>query len=618
MPGQCGLIGHIAGTIVSDGWDTWTQYANEAIDETNATLALLNEVGLTAVPLNIDFDVPTNLSTPFQKPDSVEVPDLTYNEPSAPADIPLADVTVPVLESLEITAPTEPSVSLPNSPSLLNKQAPSDVPVTTNVVLPDAPVQNFPDDPVLRKIVLPDAPSYTLPTFDKDAPVANIAEPTATFAFVEELYQSNLLDKVTAKISEWLDGGTGLPDAIWQSIWEKNTEREDENGKKAVREATEEWASRGFDLPPGALSARVDEIRQQVLEAKNAASRETAIQAAQLEVENLRFAVGQALALEDTLLSAHLQIQARALQAAQTTVEMAIAIFNAKVSLFNANVQAFQAEAEVYRTQLEAAIKELEAYRLTLEGKRIEGELNRQEVEIYTARLQALNVQVDLYRTQIQAAQTIVEVDKAKIDVFKTRVEAYGEEVRAKTAEFEAYGEQIKGEMAKVDIYDASVRAYAARIDAWKSKTDGTIAQSRLLYEGEDLKIRKYAAQLDAYRAKIAAEVGRIEANSSIFDAQSKVYVAELGAESARVETEDKQFNLAMQSAQIESNLELKKAEVNIAQLQRIADLQLEQYKMMATVQSSLAASAMSAVNLSAGVNENASNSTSCSTSYSF
>lgn len=618
MPGNCGLIGHIAGTLVQEGWDKWGQYAANAIQDTTESLEDLQLVSLTPLPLNIEYSVPSSLSTPFQKPTTPDDPDLTYTAPQAPADPAIDPVTVPVLDSLALTDPVAPAVSLPNPPQYLNKQAPSDVPVLSDVTLPDAPTFNQPDEPALRNIVLPQAPTIQLPTFDKEAPVANIAEPQNTFAFVEELYQSNLLDKVTAKVSEWLDGGTGLPDAIWQAIWEKNTEREDQNGKKAVREASEEWASRGFSLPPGALSARIDEVRQQVLEAKNTASREIAIQAATMEVENLRFAVGQALALEDNLLSAHLQVQARALQAAQTAVEMSIAIFNAKVQLFNANIQAFSAEAEVYRTQLEAAIKELEVYRLTLEGKRIEGELNRQDVEIYTSRLQALNVQVDLYRTQIQAAQTIVDVDKAKIDAFKTRVEAYGEEVRAKTAEFQAYGEQIQGELAKVQIYEADVKAYASRIDAWKSKTDGTIAQTRLLYDGEDLKIRKYAAQLDAYRSEVQAEVGRIQASTSIFDGQSKMYVSELGAESARVESEDKQFALAVNSSQIEANIELRKAEVNIAQLQRIADLQMEQLKTMASVQSALAAGAMSAVNLSAGVQEDASNSTSCSTSYSF
>lgn len=617
MPGNCGLIGHIAGTLVDQGWTRWSNFASEAIDETNEHLDALNSVSLTPVALDIDFETITSLSTPFAKPSAPVAPDLNYVEPNAPADASLGDVSVPVLAALNLTAPTEPALSLPIAPDVLGKLAPTDVPDITALDLPTAPVLNLPDSPTLRTVLIPDVPDLTLSKFEEEAPTADILEPDSSFVFVEELYESNLLDSLQGRISEMLAGGTGLPDPIWQAVWEKNTEREDKNGVKAVREVTEEWAARGFSLPPGVLTTKVQEVRQQVLEAKNTASREVAVQQAQMEVENVRFAVAQALALEDTLMSNHLQRQARALQKQQVMSELSINIFNAKVQLFNANVEGFRAKVEVYRTKLEGETKELEAYRIELEGKRIEGELNRQEMEIYMARLQALNTEVTLYRSQIEAVQAIAETDRIKLDTFKTRVQAFSEEVGAKTAEFQAYSEQVKGELAKTQVYDSQVRAYGSRIEAWKTHTDGQIAQTKLQYDAEALKLGKFGAQLDSYKAKVAAEVGRISAGATVFEAESKLYAAELGAESARVETEDKQFALAVEEARARTSLELKKAEVNIAQAQRIAELEQEQLKTIAGVQSSLAAGAMSAVNLSAGVNESASNGTSCSTTYS-
>lgn len=619
MPGSCGLIGHIAGTIVQDGWSTWQKFAKDAISETEDYLAAIDAVVMPSVPVSIDFDVPYNLSTPFKKPDAPVVPDLEYESPDEVANIDLGTISIPVLDSLTVAPPDAPALSLPLAPSRLNKSAPNDVPTLSPIEIPDAPALADPDDPALRQIVLPNAPNFTLSKFEATAPdSSNIATPKDVFGFVEELYNSTLLDDVRSRVTTMLAGGTGLPDPIWQALWEKNTEREDENGKKAVREANEEFAARGFSLPPGALSARVSETRQQVLAAKNAASREIAVQQAQMEVENIRFAVGQALALEDTLITAHLQRQARALQAQQIAVDVSVQIFNARVTLFNAQVESFRAQADAYRTQLEGEMKELEKYRVELDGKRIESELNRQEVEIYTARLQALQTRVLVYRSQIEAATAVAETDKLRIEAFRTKVEAFGEEVRAKTAEFQGYGEQIRGELAKVEVFDSQVRAYGSRIEAWKSKNDGLIEQTKISYEAERLKLQKFAAQLDNYRSKVQAEVSRIEAQSRIYDAQTRVYSAELSAESARVESEDKQFALAVEKAKAESAHELKQAEVNIAQLQRIATLEQEQLTTIATVNSSLAAGAMAAVNLSAGVNEQASNSTSCSTSYSF
>ena len=61
MPGNCGLIGHIAGTIVQDGWNTWNQFATDTVEDVNNTLQAVEQLGLTEVPLNINFEVPTSL-----------------------------------------------------------------------------------------------------------------------------------------------------------------------------------------------------------------------------------------------------------------------------------------------------------------------------------------------------------------------------------------------------------------------------------------------------------------------------------------------------------------------------------------------------------------------------
>jgi len=82
------------------------------------------------------------------------------------------------------------------------------------------------------------------------------------------------------------------------------------------------------------------------------------------------------------------------------------------------------------------------------------------------------------------------------------------------------------------------------------------------------------------------------------------------------VASEDKQFALALERADKEYNLQLKQAELNIEQALRLAALEKENLTSMAQVQSSLAASALSAVNLSAQVGSSDSYNKSCSESY--
>ena len=109
-----------------------------------------------------------------------------------------------------------------------------------------------------------------------------------------------------------------------------------------------------------------------------------------------------------------------------------------------------------------------------------------------------------------------------------------------------------------------------------------------------------------------------MRAGAAIYDARARIYASELGAESARVASENQQYQLAIDTARTRADLELKKTDLNINQLQRLLALELERIKTVNNVHAQLAAATMAAVNLSASVSEGASNSTSCSTSYSY
>lgn len=605
--------------LVQEGWDTWNEEAQNAVAVTGQYLNALSDLSVTPVPVTVNFDLASSLSAPFAKPEAPTAPDLTFDvseRPSAPA---LGDISVPVIQSLVAALPTEPVLSLPDAPAALGMEAPTNVPVLPDRSVPSAPTLVLPDDPSLIDIVLPASPSIQLPTFTAVAPSAGwIDSPDDSFSFVEELYTSYNLETLKTRVGEMLADGVGLPDAVWDAIWERGGEQESAESMRAIQAVTQEWASRGFTLPQGAQAARVDSIRQEALKASHTRSRELVIQRAQMEVENAKFAVVQAIALEDSLHTAHLQRQARALQVQQAAADLGVAVFNGRVALFNAMVSSFNAQAEAYRAELQGEIQKLEAYRIEMEGRRIQSELNRQAVEQYNQQLQALNTRVDLYRTQVQAVQTLVDTDKSKLDAFRTQVEAFGEAVRAKTAEFQGYGEAIKGEMAKASVYDTQVRAYASRVDAWKTEIEGKQIKSRIETDIERLKLDSFTAQLQAFSEEVRAEAARVNAGSTVFDGLARLYGAELAAESARVASEDKQFALALERADKEYNLAMKQADLNIQQTLRVAALEQENLKTVATVQSSLAASALSAVNLSASVGSNDSWSKSCSETYNY
>lgn len=603
--------------LVEDGWDRWADFADQAFKDAQSYVAELGDFTAQPVTVTVDFDIPDDLGAPFQKPTAPEDPQLELESVDGPGTLDIPDVTTPDFGDAPTDDLTKPSLNIPAAPDALSASAPSSAPSIADVTIPAAPDVTLPTVPTLEDIDLPTVPTITLPTFSAELPDdSGLVAPGDAFSFSEDDYSSTQLTALQSKISEMLSGSVGIPAAIWDQIWDRARTNEQKTAQAAINAAAEEWAARGFSLPPGALDARIREAQQNVQNAANQLNREIAIQQAQMEVENLRIAVAQGIALESRLIQLHEGQAQRALAAAQFAFEATVNVFNAKVGLFNAQLQSYSTQAQVYRERVQAELANIEIYRAQLEGQRIIGELNQQEVEIYNARIRALNTQVELHRAQVASVQAQVDIDKTRIDSFRALVEAYGEQVRAKTAEFQAYGEQVRGELAKADLFRAETDAFSSRVEAYRTRTQALNEQARLEVETNDLRLREFAARVEKYRADLQAEVNRVSSGVQIYNGKAQVYSAELGAENARVASDTRQFQLALEKGRAEAELSLKQGEINIAQVQRLLDLERRSKEVVASVQSQLAAAAMSAVNLGATISSSDSVSKSCSTSY--
>ena len=622
MPGDCGLIGHIAGDIVETGWAQWQHRAAQFREDALGFLAeLKNNPDLQLQPVNVHVDFALGATVPgaFVKPLAPALPELVFQSVQPPSSTALASVTPPVLDAPPEDKAVAPTLVLPERPLPLEAEPPGEAPPIDAVSLPAAPDLALPEVPTLRELALPEVPTLVLPAWSASAPsAADLVAPGHIFQFTEQKYSTPLLDELTARVRTMLAGGTGLPDAIWTALWDRARQKEEEAGLRLVQEATEEWAARGFSLPPGALAARVAAARQAVQSATATLAREIAVKQAEMEQANLQFAVAQGIALETLLLGQHNAAMQRAFEAARYAFEAAIHLYNARVALFNAELQAYQTEAQVYKTRIEAELARLEAYKAELEGQKLLGELNLQAVEIYKARLAALATEAEIYKTRVGAVEAAVRANALRIDAFKALIEAYGERVRAKSAETQQYAEAVRGELARAQVYELETNVFAKRIEAWRAKGQGQIEAKRIELETNEHRLRKYLGEIEAYRAQIGAEAERVRAGAGIYDARARLFTAEVQAESARLEGENQSYRIAFERGRTEAELEMKQAELQIEQLQRLLALELERIKTVNNVHAQLAAATMAAVNLSASVSEGVSNSASCNTSYSY
>ena len=107
--------------------------------------------------------------------------------------------------------------------------------------------------------------------------------------------ECDYLQEAQSKLCEMLDGGSGIPAHVENQIWQRDRSRVLEDVSRARDDVLATFASRGFPLPPGAAAhtmrlAEVDannKIAQQ--------SRDVAIKHIEILIENIKFAIQNAL-----------------------------------------------------------------------------------------------------------------------------------------------------------------------------------------------------------------------------------------------------------------------------------------------------------------------------------
>jgi hypothetical protein len=141
------------------------------------------------------------------------------------------------------------------------------------------------------------------------------------------------------------NGGTGIPAAVENQIWQRYRDGIVRAGLQAQNSAYADFAARGFPLPAGALAARLDDIRQENMLKIAESARDIAIKQIEVEIENIKFAVKTAIdARLDALKAAADYIRAMALAPDIAT----------KIAQQNSDAQArlIAAAADFYRARL--------------------------------------------------------------------------------------------------------------------------------------------------------------------------------------------------------------------------------------------------------------------------
>lgn len=159
-----------------------------------------------------------------------------------------------------------------------------------------------------------------------------------------------LADDAFDEATEWLVntitlGGTGISPAVEAQIWQRGRDRILADTARAEAQTLDEFSARGFSLPPGSLTARLDVIRKDGMAKIGEFNRDVAIKQAEIEIENLRFAVDAAIKSRMQAMAAAVDYIKAVMSGPDTAARVASINSDAKARMMSAT-------ADLYRARL--------------------------------------------------------------------------------------------------------------------------------------------------------------------------------------------------------------------------------------------------------------------------
>lgn len=591
--------------LVNEAWDKYQGQGDKWVLKASESLDDLTALHIEPITFSVDYNVDAFLPR-FIRPTKPTAPSfgkISFDAPQAPS---LDAVGVPDIGP----APAEPdfdsltAYAPPQAPTEPLPTAPADVtPVLDPIDAPDRPVYTLPEVPTLYALNLPETPTIVLPEFDGQRPVFDLQMPEdGALAWAETPYTSALKDELTAKIRDMLQGNYGLPLAIERALFDRARGREDQLSRKQVMEVAEDLATRNLSEPSGLLAARLREVRADNRAKVSGLNRDIAIERAKEALQGIQFAMGQGMALEQTLIQQNLAINDRALRAAIFVREYGITRVNALIAYFNLQQQAYATDAQVWRQRIEGELAKLEVMKAEIDGQRLVGEINNQLVQRYEAGIQAVKGLADIYRSDVEAAKAKGEINVQRIEAAKLILQRYDTQVRA-------WGELQNGHKIRVDaalgttkFAETLASVFATRMQGYKTRGEAyfnegkfqlernaqTLEHFRAQLAGADQDLRGQIAQIDAQVRTFGAEVGLYEADGQIAQAESAAYDR---TTSLKIENERNRVTAALEQARTRITQAMEVGKIMLAQIEAKAD---------AIVQ--LAASANSGVNFGASL----------------
>jgi hypothetical protein len=589
-----------------------------------AGIATLDEKSVIRLP---ELDSVT-LATPPQ------IERLSIDTSGAPGAAPSIEYTGDPMSDLgEIPTfdASVPTLSFPTAPTVASAFILSAPDVDLNIDFPDAPdlLSTTIDPPNIVERAIPEAPDVQIPSFSEVAPsdaLPSVGDMKSVFLTTRSQFSTEMvtacerrIDDMLAKVNpryheqmsrieqqleKYLAGGTGLNPAVENAIYERSKDKVNAEYQRERDVVFGDMAKRGFTMPTGAGFSAAMQARQKGADNNARASTEIAIKAAEIEQQNLQFAVTTSSTLRTTILQAMMSyhqnlisVDAQALDGAKGVLQAMIETADTAIKIYSARLDAYKTQANVFVSRIQASAAIIDVYKAKISAFESLANVDMAKVNVYRARIEAMSSVAQIYRTQVQAIVDKAQLERLKVDVFGAQVQAYSAQLQGKNAEIQGYSAAIAGEEAKVRAYTAQAQAFSARVSGFSAQVQAKSVQVQATATRNRGVLDSYVAMNQAYSARMQAEAAKVGAESDVQRNLITEYAQANSAVIAKASADAERFRMVSQVALEEGRMNISKvqetARIKLATAQGIAQTAVS----AAGIYSGLSSAAMAGMN---------------------
>lgn len=461
-------------------------------------------------------------------------PLLDYRDPTAIARADLEPIDATVTDPQARPAWTEPmpQYDFSGAPGVAPHNWVGPAPGKTPLDIPRYDGPGAPPEPSLLTVptVMVRDPTIAPLSIDVLLPLTELPTLEGTIHYVDPGYADTQLAQLEAEISRVLNGNLGIPDYLWDAIWDKAGTQLHRQAVTLERQARRAWAKLGWMLPGGMALAGREQAAHDINEQVSEKARELAIQRATMEREDFWQAVQHGTALQQLEIGLYNAQQERLFKLAVSQVEVFVAVYNALLTKHQMQVQQVQAQLATEELKLKHALATLEVDKTKLEAAKLVGEINQVAVQTYVARWEAVKTAIEKYR-----------VEMTKVDY----------QLKDRELDLQRYAEQTKGWATEVDAWGKEWDGYVAKLKAQETKATTYEAAARVFGE----RMKGYGISVEADKARIEAEVSAQTLKLEHMKVDTQRYVAEWQGVQTLLEQQTKLFGIDAQKYATDADL---------------------------------------------------------------